>query len=162
LGIPSAEIEVARSPLAMRAESREVPAGNATAAEAPAEDAGRALTAASGDSEPQTEPIAPPVPANASGAAAAVPTAMRMEDLGIERFVPPTYPRGAQRRGVTGFVDLEFDVNPNGRTSSIEVVRAVPGDVFDKNAAEAVSQWRFAPRDDTVRASVTLRFEIAR
>ena len=86
---------------------------------------------------------------------------MRLEDLGLERFISPAYPRNAKRRGLTGYVDLAFGVNPDGRTSAIEIIRGVPTGTFDESAADAVRKWRFAPREDTVRGNVTLRFEIS-
>ena len=86
---------------------------------------------------------------------------MRLEDLGLERFIAPTYPRRAQRRGLTGYVEVAFDVTPDGRTDAIEVLGGVPAEIFDKSAADAVRKWRFAPRQDTIRGNVTLRFEIA-
>ena len=103
---------------------------------------------------------------SASGSGTAPPTirrltVTRLEDLGLERFIAPAYPRRAQRRGLTGFAEVAFNVNPNGATSDIAVLRGVPDEVFDESAMDAVRKWRFAPRQDTVRASVRLRFEIA-
>jgi TonB family protein len=61
--------------------------------------------------------------------------------------------------GLSGAVDLQFNVNPDGSTSNVEVMRAEPGDAFVPSAINAVRQWRFAERDDVVRARVRLRFD---
>ena len=84
-----------------------------------------------------------------------------LKDLGLERFIEPTYPRRAERRRLDGYVEVAFDINPDGRTDAIEVLGGVNAEIFDKSAADAVRKWRFAPRPDTIRESVILRFQIA-
>ncbi|MDX1498282.1 MAG: TonB family protein [Woeseiaceae bacterium] len=138
------------------------------ATDAPADSAAPPVTGEAGDVPLQTAALAPgaagpeaaaePPPAAPS---AGVPT-MRLEDLGLERFVQPDYPRAARRRGIAGFVEVEFDVNPDGSTGAISVIRAEPEAIFDDNAIRAVERWRFAPRGDTVRGRVTLRFATER
>lgn len=88
-------------------------------------------------------------------------TATSLADLGLERFIAPAYPRMAQRRGLSGYVEVAFDINPDGRTDAIEVLSGANTEIFDQSAADAVRKWRFAPREDTIRESVVLRFEIA-
>lgn len=71
--------------------------------------------------------------------------------LGLSDFVhvnvaPPVYPRRAEIRDVSGWVELEFTVTANGETADIEVLRANPRKIFDKSAVEAVQQWTFEPR----------------
>ena len=60
-------------------------------------------------------------------------------------YVAPRYPRLAQRRGITGWVDLSFTVLPDGTVADIAVMNSDPGQVFDEAAAGAVAEWRFAP-----------------
>jgi protein TonB len=84
---------------------------------------------------------------------------LMLSDLAIENYVAPRFPRGAEWRGQTGFVDLEFNVYTDGSTGAIEIVHAEPSEVFDSSAENAVKRWRFAPRDTVVRAQVTMRFE---
>lgn len=83
------------------------------------------------------------------------------ELLPINR-VPPEYPRRAQRRGLEGYVELTFLVTPDGRvdTDSIRVVEARPGNVFDRAARQAVSQWRFEPSGQLRRARQRLEFQL--
>jgi len=61
------------------------------------------------------------------------------------REIPATYPADARRRGIEGWVDLEFTVAADGSTRDIVVRSAQPQDTFDKAAAEALRRWRFDP-----------------
>jgi protein TonB len=76
--------------------------------------------------------------------------------------VPPEYPRRAQRRGLEGYVELAFLVAPDGRVDadSIRVVEARPGNVFDRAARQAVSQWRFEASGQLRRARQRLEFQL--
>jgi TonB family protein len=60
-------------------------------------------------------------------------------------YVAPRYPRVAQRRGITGWVDISFTVSTDGSVTGIEVMNSDPADIFDDSASNAVSEWRFEP-----------------
>ena len=60
-------------------------------------------------------------------------------------YVPPKYPRSAQRRNIEGWVDLVFTVTPGGKVANIEVIDADPATTFNDSAVEAVEQWQFEP-----------------
>jgi len=49
-------------------------------------------------------------------------------------YVPPVYPRSAQRRNLSGAVELEFTVSANGTATNIEVLSSKPGDTFNQAA----------------------------
>ena len=119
------------------------------------------LTEASEAEPTQSGPELASGDSEATPDAAVASTAMSLEDLGLERFIAPTYPRRAQRRGLNGFVEVAFNINPDGRTDAIEVLGGANAEIFDDSATDAVRKWRFAPRPDTIRESVVLRFEIA-
>lgn len=87
-------------------------------------------------------------------------TALQLQDLGITKYSSPKYPQGAKRRGLSGYVDVAFNVTPDGRTDAIEILGGEPAGVFERSATRAIRQWRFEPREETVRGSITLRFEI--
>jgi TonB family protein len=171
LGVLEAEVDLARESIATTA----VTAGPET--ETVIADEARDFSNSSAvdsemlvDANNDLDALAPPTQSGsdlASGgdevtsAASGGSAAMSLEDLGLERFIAPTYPRRAQRRGLTGYVEVAFDITPDGRTDAIEVLGGTPAEIFDKSAADAVRKWRFAPRQDTIRGNVTLRFEIA-
>ena len=85
-----------------------------------------------------------------------------LSELGIQKYVAPKFPRAAQRRELSGLVEIAFVVNSDGTTSEFEIIQSIPGKVFDSSAEKAVRQWRFAPRDEAVEARVTLSFEPSR
>ncbi|MGB5690615.1 MAG: energy transducer TonB, partial [Woeseiaceae bacterium] len=71
------------------------------------------------------------------------PIAMR--SLNRTRYVAPKYPRTAQRRGVSGWVDVVFTVGTDGSVKDIEIKKAEPEGVFDGAAMRAVEKWEFEP-----------------
>ncbi len=85
--------------------------------------------------------------------------------LNRTRTVPPEYPQQARRRGVEGWVDVNFTVTPTGSVADVTVISANPAEVFDAAAITAVRNWRFEPvvRGGTVvpqRAAARIRFDI--
>ena len=145
---------------------RATPAGLVVAATEPEvdgiPDTGLAAGAADGpDALPADEGIPDTGTTNvAAGAAPPQPEQLvQFSELEIENYVAPRYPSRASETGMSGIVDLHFDVNPNGGTGNIQIVNAEPDDIFVPSAINAVRQWRFAARDDAVRARVRLRFD---
>jgi TonB family protein len=55
------------------------------------------------------------------------------------------YPRAALESGTEGWVDVAFDVTPDGKVANITVVDASPRNVFDSAAKSALSRARFQP-----------------
>lgn len=66
--------------------------------------------------------------------------------LKVTHYEPPQYPSGAARRGIEGWVDVEFTVATDGTTRDISVSDASDKSYFRDESVEAVSQWRFEPR----------------
>lgn len=71
-------------------------------------------------------------------------------DAGLEPLieVAPTYPQAAQARGLEGYVEVSFTVDPLGDVQDTSVAAAEPAGVFDQAALAAVSRWRY-PADET-------------
>ncbi len=69
-----------------------------------------------------------------------------LDELVRIKMVPARYPRRAEDRGVSGWVDVLFTVTTDGTTDNIEVAGAEPESVFDSAAMEAVRQWEFEPK----------------
>ncbi|NOX34329.1 MAG: energy transducer TonB [Deltaproteobacteria bacterium] len=79
--------------------------------------------------------------------------------------IPPIYPIRASRRGVGGFVTVQFLVTKNGKVEHIKILKARPENIFNQNVIHCVSQWKFKP--GTVEgipvatlARTTIRFKL--
>ncbi len=68
-----------------------------------------------------------------------------MSKLVHVKSVQARYPRRAQQRNLSGWVDVYFTVTPTGETADIEVNRSEPESVFDSAAIKAVEKWVFQP-----------------
>lgn len=60
------------------------------------------------------------------------------------RRIPPAYPERLSREGVDGRAVVEFQVDPNGRVSDVQVVAATHAE-FGASVVQAVLNWRFVP-----------------
>ena len=92
-------------------------------------------------------------------------TVLSVNELDRISMVPARYPRRAEERGVSGWVELLFTVTEEGDTTDITVSNADPRGVFDSSAIRAVEQWKFTPRQfrgRTIaqRATTRLVFEL--
>jgi protein TonB len=81
------------------------------------------------------------------------------------RYVAPKYPRAAQRRGITGWVDVAFTVDIDGSVTDITVRESDPGDTFVNAAINSVEKWEFEPVIENgvaiqKRAAVRMMFAI--
>ncbi|MDX1507055.1 MAG: TonB family protein [Woeseiaceae bacterium] len=81
------------------------------------------------------------------------------------KYVAPKYPRAAERRNLSGWVDVVFTVATDGSTKDIEIIGSEPSEVFVNSARRAVERWEFMPvvEDGTVvekRAGVRMMFAI--
>ena len=141
-------------------------AATATAADATPADAGTADAA-----EPVAEEAAAPPPAEAAQEAAAEPvpasqqTPVAASTLKRTKYVAPRYPRSAERRNISGWVDVVFTVNVDGSVTDVEVIGSEPGETFVDSATKAVQKWEFEPvvEDGRVvekRAGVRMMFAI--
>ena len=83
-------------------------------------------------------------------------------DLMPIQVVQPIYPLRAAMREVEGYVIVEFSVRANGTVAHPIVVESEPGILFDEAALNAVSRFKFKPREvggERVRVdNVQLRF----
>ena len=58
---------------------------------------------------------------------------------------PPRYPRSAQQKGITGYVEIEAQIGRDGRVRSAKVIKSEPPEIFDDSALRAYKQWRYCP-----------------
>jgi len=91
------------------------------------------------------------------GSGPAAPAASGGGGGGRERLVaiqriPPRYPSRAARRGLEGWVKVEFTVDAQGRVQDPEVLDSEPSRVFDRAALRAIRRWRFKPATESGEA----------
>jgi len=106
---------------------------------------GEAVAQESGSAEPAPEQVAvaePPAPAPID---VRDQTPITISELTRTRYVAPKYPRNAQRRGVSGWVDVVFTVSRDGSVRDLEIRKGDPEGVFDTSAIRAVEKWEFEP-----------------
>jgi len=89
---------------------------------------------------------------NARNSEPAADPTVAISTLTRTNYVAPVYPRAAQRRNVTGSVDVMFTVSTIGTVTDISVIDAEPGDTFNQAAMNAVAKWRFEPVIENGRA----------
>ena len=92
----------------------------------------------------ETAPVVTPQPAPLPAAAHvdAVVSANTLERL---KYVAPEYPLTARAQGISGWVDLAFDVQTDGSVNGIAILTSEPKNIFDRTAIAAVRKWRYRP-----------------
>lgn len=60
--------------------------------------------------------------------------------------VEPEYPQRALRRGIEGYVVVEFTVTERGRVENPRVVEADPDNIFNEAAMEAARKFKYRPK----------------
>ena len=88
-----------------------------------------------------------------------------MSTLKRTKYVAPKYPRAAQRRGQSGWVDVVFTVDIDGSVVDVTVRDSNPGDIFVNAAINSVEKWEFEPVIEAgvaiqKRAAVRMMFAI--
>lgn len=131
------------APVEARPETQAATRAEAPAEAPPVEPEAEAATASAADAENAGETASLPdaEPAATNGDLEIV----SITDLTRTKYVPPQYPRAAQRRNQTGFVDLIFTVTPQGLVSDVEVRSSEPGNTFVNSAIRSVQAWEFEP-----------------
>ena len=93
--------------------------------------------------EQPTEQLSVSEPVQAEATLDQQPTAV--SSLNRIKYVAPKYPRSAQRRNQSGWVDLVFIVTTDGGVGDITVRKSEPGTTFVNAALRAVEKWEFEP-----------------
>ena len=115
---------------------------------------------------PAAQPEMDVIATRAETTPATMPTSTAVPALSAPlRVEMPSYPRGARRDGVEGWVRLGYGIGADGRTEQIEVLESQPAGVFDAASVRALERWRFATQaaglrrqhqfDFVLRAAVT-------
>ncbi len=91
------------------------------------------------------EPVAAVETPEPTVVAAREQTTVTISSLTRTRYVAPKYPRTAQRRGQSGWVDVVFTVAADGTVKDLRVRKSDPEGVFENSAMRAVEKWEFEP-----------------
>ena len=80
--------------------------------------------------------------------------------------IEPQFPREALIEGISGFVEIEFTIEPDGSVSDPKIIDSQPRRMFDRNAIRAIYKWKFKPRivdgkPVARRATQRLEFNVA-
>ena len=92
-----------------------------------------------------TDTQAAPAETTNAPVAAARQTPTSVRDLNRTKYVAPKYPRAAQRRNLSGWVDVVFTVGTTGLVKDVEIRDSEPGETFVAAATRAVEKWEFEP-----------------
>lgn len=117
-----------------------------------------ATTPAPAQTPPTQVASAKPTPSVAAS------TAPQNKDFQLVKRVNPSYPAQALRSRTEGWVELSFTITTSGDVEDVEVVNSNPRRVFDRDAARALSQWKFTPRIEggkAVEAKARQRLEFS-
>lgn len=60
--------------------------------------------------------------------------------------IAPEYPPRALRRGIEGWVQVQFTITPTGAVTDAKVVAADPPNLFDEAAIRSILRWRYNPK----------------
>ena len=162
----AAERAAAERAAAERAAAERASADRAAAEQAAAE--AQSADALASDSVPSEQQAAVPdapqkqVSLTASfSSSAPVP----ISSLQRTRYVAPKYPRAAQRRGISGWVDVVITVEIDGTVADVTIRDSNPDDTFVAAAIKAAEGWEFEPVIENgiairKRAAVRMMFAI--
>lgn len=80
--------------------------------------------------------------------------------------IPPEYPQGPLRRGIEGWVLVEFTITEAGTVEQVRVLESEPNRVFNSASIRAIKRWKYQPKLQNGRPVAqhnmreTIRFQI--
>ncbi|MFZ6672946.1 TonB family protein [Undibacterium sp. Xuan67W] len=109
-------------------------------------------------------PIKPPQPAPVQPTNAPAPV-QSVPELSVPKLissVQPAFPAAAILAGITeGSVSARLTIGLDGKVAQVEIIKAKPAKVFDKEVVSAASQWRYAPLSAAQTRVVDFNFQNA-
>ena len=60
--------------------------------------------------------------------------------------MPATYPAKAKMRGIEGYVTARLSIGADGSVTQVEVVKAEPAGIFEREAIRAMYRYKFKPK----------------
>lgn len=70
--------------------------------------------------------------------------------------VEPRYPDKARQRRADGYVIIQFNIDVHGSPVELEVIEAKPKRLFEREAIEALKQWKYQPKLEQGQAAVQI------
>ena len=143
----AAELAAAQQAAAEQAAAEQAAAEQAAAEQAAAVKPGPGVASSkpAGANESVSQPVAQQATRAPTPVAVRDQAPVSVSSLSRTRYVAPKYPRTAQRRSLSGWVDVVFTVAMDGSVKDLEVRSADPEGVFDSAALRAVEKWEFEP-----------------
>lgn len=77
----------------------------------------------------------------------------------VKSRVPPVYPELAKRMKITGVVEIEAKVDPDGKVSEVKTITG--NRALAPAAEDAVRKWRFATGSGEATVQVDVNFALA-
>ena len=98
------------------------------------------------EKQAEQTPIEASAPATVSAMASkATPEPERIV-LKLINSIQPKFPLSAARAGITeGTVSAKIHIETDGKVSQVEILKALPKKVFEKEVMSTLSQWKYAP-----------------
>uniref|UniRef100_E6PZI7 TonB C-terminal domain-containing protein n=1 Tax=mine drainage metagenome TaxID=410659 RepID=E6PZI7_9ZZZZ len=84
---------------------------------------------------------------------------LHAEDRAVKQRVAPIYPEIAKRMRVTGVVQVEATVAPDGKVTATKTLSG--NHMLATAAEEAVQRWRFVPGDAQSTVNVEINFALS-
>lgn len=84
-----------------------------------------------------------------------------LNDLTLLTRTPPSYPHRARRRGIEGYVEVEFIITRDGGVKDPRILAARPQKIFEQAVLRAIKGWKFEPKTregEPVEVAVRQRF----
>ena len=107
------------------------------------------------------QPTPQPTPARPTPAQPAEPAGpTSVDQLRVLRQSAPRYPPQAYRRRQEGTVEIEFVVMPDGSVGEVTVISSEPRGVFDREAINAMKEWRFEAPGRELRGRRAIDFKL--
>lgn len=161
----AAEVAAAEAAAAEAATAEAAAVAAAVAAAAAASTNATAVAPDAGDSVANTAAAEPPREEAAQPLPVQQQKPVAVSSLARVKYVAPKYPRSAERRNLSGWVDVVFTVSTDGTVKDVDVIKSEPGDTFVLSATRAVEKWQFEPiveNGETVekRAGVRMMFAL--
>lgn len=141
--------------LAARASAQDPPTPAALPQEPPAQES---PVQAAPDVAPETPAPAAPDTAAAKQPATDLAAPRKLQPLSRPK---PEIPDELCQRRLTGWVDLDYVVLPDGSVSNVTATNAQPKDAFESAAAGAVAKWTYPPQEAPVKMHLRLPMTFA-